>query len=123
MKCLLIEKNQNKHFDGAFFVNFVIVYMKMIINFWNFLLEIFLDYYGPGHKHITKGEVEFALNYEYELQIGLMIIYGDCVARTHNVQIRRNQHGDMHVIIIVFLLNSKKKCLEIIMSKCVSTHL
>ena len=31
VKCLLTEKIQNKYFDHAFFVNFVIVYMKMII--------------------------------------------------------------------------------------------
>ena len=31
VKCLLTEKIQNKYFDHAFFVNFAIVYMKMII--------------------------------------------------------------------------------------------
>ena len=37
LKCLLIEKIQNKYFDHAFFVNFVIVYINMIINFKNLL--------------------------------------------------------------------------------------
>ena len=49
-----MKNNQNKYFDHAFFADFVIVYMKMIINFPTFLLDIFLDYHGLWLQHIRK---------------------------------------------------------------------
>ena len=41
-----MKNNQNKYFDHAFFADFVIVYMKMIINYPTFLLDMFLDYHA-----------------------------------------------------------------------------
>ena len=49
-----MKSNQNKYFDHALFADFVIVYMKMIINFLTFLLDIFLDYHSLELKHIIK---------------------------------------------------------------------
>ena len=42
---LLMKNNKKKYFDHAFLADFVIVYMKMMINFPTFLLDIFLDYH------------------------------------------------------------------------------
>ena len=49
-----MKKTENRQVDEGFFADFVIVYIKMIIDFNSFLFTFSLKTHSPGHKHIIK---------------------------------------------------------------------